>query len=111
MLLLLIATIIPSAALASTSLTNPLSGEAKPIGLGQLIATFVQGVLGFSGIVATVFIIYGGALIAFGSGNEQQFAKGKKTITYAIIGLLVSLLGFYVLTILTDIVNQVSSLR
>ena len=109
-LLLLGYSLLPSRIFAATVLTNPLAGEAKSIGVGQLVATFVQGVLGFSGVVATIFIIYGGALIAFGSANEQQFAKGKKTITFAIIGLLVSLLGFYVLTIITGIVNQVSGL-
>lgn len=101
----------PSFAFASTILNNPLAGEAKSISFGELVAIFVQGVLGFSGVVATLFIIYGGALIAFGSGNEQQYDKGKKTITYAIIGLLVSLLGFYVLTLITNIVDQVSGLR
>ena len=48
----------------------------------------VKGLLLLGGI-ATIMIIYGGYLILFGGENEDNYKKGKKIVTYAVVGIIV----------------------
>jgi PKD repeat protein len=50
--------------------------------------------LGFLSMIAVLIIIYGGFLYVTAAGKEDQAGKGKKAITYAIIGILVILGSF-----------------
>ena len=43
--------------------------------------------------LATILIVYAGILMISAGGNEEQFSKGKKLIIYAILGLLVVIMG------------------
>lgn len=42
---------------------------------------------------AVLFIIIGGFQLIFSFGNKEQIQRGKRTILYAIIGLLIALLS------------------
>ncbi len=59
---------------------------------------FVSDVYGigltFIGLVALIFIIYGGYLILSSSGEPDKIKVGKNYIVYSIIGLLLALAGF-----------------
>jgi hypothetical protein len=43
--------------------------------------------------LATILIVYAGILMITSSGNEEQFAKGKRLIVYAILGLVLVIMG------------------
>lgn len=70
--------------------------------LRKFTVTVVNFVLGFLGLVAMVIIIYGGFLYVSAAGNEEQTNKAKKSIIYAVVGILI-ILGSYALvrTLLT----------
>lgn len=51
-------------------------------------------VLGFLGLFAVIIVIYGGVLYVASRGSEDQAEKGKKAITYAVIGILIVLGSF-----------------
>lgn len=51
-------------------------------------------VLGFLGLIAILIVIYGGFLYLTDAGKAEQAEKGKKAITYAIMGILI-ILGSY----------------
>jgi len=53
------------------------------------IIGIVNFVLGFIALVAVIFVIVGGIRIMAAGGNEENVTKGRKTIIYAIIGLIV----------------------
>ena len=53
------------------------------------IVRVINFVLTFLALVAVVFVIVGGFRILAAGGNEENVTKGRKTIIYAIIGLLV----------------------
>ena len=72
----------------------------------QLIARVVNILLYFGGIIAVVFIIIGGYQYITSTGSEEAAGKGRKTLTYAIIGLLVIIFSYAIVNIL---VNQLSS--
>lgn len=49
--------------------------------------------------VAFLIFIYGSALYIFNGGNEEMRSNGKKHITYGIIGLVIMISAFTLLSI------------
>ena len=58
-------------------------------GVRPAIVNIINFVLGFLALVAVIFVIVGGIRIMTAGGNEENVTKGRKTIVYAIIGLIV----------------------
>lgn len=56
--------------------------------------------LSFIGVVALLFIVYGGFLILTSQGSEDQLRKGKSYITYSIIGVVLAVAGYALYQIL-----------
>ena len=77
--------IVPSIALAQVTLTNPL-GETD---VRLLIARLINGFLSISGTIALVMFLYGGILWMTAMGNENMVRKGKDTILWAILGIII----------------------
>ena len=50
--------------------------------------------LSLIGMVALLFLIYGGYLVMTSGGNPEQLKKGKEYIFYAIAGMLLAIFGF-----------------
>lgn len=92
-------------------LGNKLSGNAAgggvtPIGLdlnplpntvgvdnGNIIQTVLSIVFGVVGALAFMFIVIGGFRYVGAHGDPQGTAEAKRTITYALIGLVVAILA------------------
>ncbi len=51
----------------------------------------------FAGITALVFIIYAGFKYIRSGGDPKQTEGARKTLTYAIFGLLLILLSFFII--------------
>jgi hypothetical protein len=83
----------------SQELENPLGEDT--ITAQQVVARIVQSILGITAAVALVFIILGAIRIAFAAGNEEMVSKGKKTLLFAIIGLIIAFAGFVVVERIT----------
>lgn len=64
--------------------------------LRALILRMINYVLGFLGLAAVAFIIYGGVTYTTSGGNDEATGNAKKIIQYAIIGLIVVLLSFVI---------------
>ena len=56
---------------------------------GNYILRIVNTALVLVGIIAAIFLIYGGIQYITAGGDENKAEEGKKTILYAIIGLLI----------------------
>lgn len=69
--------------------------EADPrdaaVGLIGLLMTFL-------GIIAVIIILYGGFVWLTAAGNEERVSKAKKIIVAAIIGLIVILASFLIIS-------------
>jgi hypothetical protein len=66
------------------------------------LGTIIQGILGVLGIVAVVFIIIGGINYATSQGDTGKVKKARDTILYAVIGLLVALFSFAIVTFILN---------
>ena len=57
------------------------------------IQTALQIAFGIAGAIAVIIIIIAGLRYTISSGNPQEASKAKNAILYAVIGLVVCILG------------------
>lgn len=62
--------------------------------LRDYIVNVVNFVLGFLGLVAIIMVIYGGFMYVTAAGEEEKTTKGKKSVTYAMVGIVIILISF-----------------
>lgn len=62
----------------------------------------IPTLLSIAGIVAVIFIILGGFRYVSSAGNEETAEKAKKTLMYAIIGLVVVIMSFAIVRIVAN---------
>ncbi|MFC1599816.1 PKD domain-containing protein [Patescibacteria group bacterium] len=62
--------------------------------LRDFIVNAVNFVLGFLGLVAVIMVIYGGFMYVIAGGAEEQTTKGKKSVMYAVIGIVIILVSY-----------------
>lgn len=76
-----------------------------------IIKLVVNAALVFSGIVALFFIIFSGVKYITSNGDQAKIDSAKKTLTYAIIGLIVIFMSFTILSIISSItgVKEISN--
>lgn len=58
------------------------------------IKLVINAVFAIIGVIAVVMIILGGISYATSQGDPAKVKKGKETILYGVIGLIISLLAF-----------------
>ena len=66
-------------------------GEQKP--LAQTITDIVKFVVGFLGVIAVIVIIWAGWTYVTSAGASDKVMLAKRTILYAIIGLVVTIMA------------------
>lgn len=87
--------IIPFVVSAQTSLDFPSSfAGLSSQDLKVTIQNIVRIVLGFLGILAVLFILYGGFVWMTSGGNADKISQAKKIIVSAVIGLLLILTSY-----------------
>ncbi len=74
-----------------------LVGEGGPAGETQItntIATGIEILLGFVGVIFLILMVYAGFMWMLARGNEQRIEKAKGLIEAAIIGLVIVLAAY-----------------
>ncbi|MBU0458060.1 hypothetical protein KJ652_03785 [Patescibacteria group bacterium] len=77
----------------------------------EIVATFVALALIAATILCLVYIIVGGITFILSAGNEEKIKKAVHTIRFAIIGLFVSFIAFFIvkfMAVLLDIPFELS---
>ena len=62
--------------------------------LPEVVINILNAIIGAAGLVAVVFIIYGGIQYMTSSGEAAKAKKARDTILYACIGLIICVLAF-----------------
>lgn len=111
--LLLAVILLPGAALADLGdycsdgiISVPCFFNDGPAGsqsFGALILTVIQILLLVVGSLSVLFLIIGGVRYVTAAGNEENAEGAKKTMTHAVIGLIVVVLSFAIITIITNV--------
>jgi len=95
--------LVPSVTLAaSVTLTNPLGTSDVRTIVGRIISASLSVI----GTIALLMFVYGGFLWLTSRGDAKAIDKGKNTMTWAILGIVV-IFGAYVIvrTILAGLVS------
>jgi len=71
-------------------------------GIECLLANILATAVTFIGLAAFVMIIYGAFLFLTSGGSSKGTEAGKQAITYAIIGIVVALLAFWILNLISS---------
>jgi hypothetical protein len=104
---LLVAAKASAQGLVAPAKPSNLPGGASDTATDILVKIINLG-LGVVGIIAVGFIILGGFRYITSAGNEEAAESGKKMITNAIIGLVIIILSY---TIITVIINAFAKER
>ena len=73
-------------------------------GLMGIIGKIVQFLIGLAGVIAVFVIIISGIQMATSQGDAQKVAKAKNSLLYAVVGLVIAIVAF---AIVTFVLNQV----
>ena len=98
-------TLLPNAALA-VGLTAPkkVGGlSSKP--LATTLTNIINAVLALVGVIALGVILYGGFRWMTAAGNEEAVGEAKKIITAGVIGLIIVIIAYAVVTFVINTVK------
>lgn len=85
------------------SLDCSVNGVATLGCLPNLFANLIEALLAFAGVSALFFVIYSGIKFITSGGDAKQVEGARKTLTYAVIGLLVVLFSFLIVDIIANV--------
>ena len=73
-------------------------GLAEEDNIGEVLTTVLEYVLGFLAVLSILMIVVAGIMYITSGGDESRVDKAKSWLTYAIIGLIVALLGYVIVS-------------
>lgn len=83
---------------------NLPSGEAN---VKYFTQTFIPKIFGWFiasvGVFGLIFILIGGIQFLTSYGNEQGIETAKKTVMYAVVGTIIALLSYTIITIISNL--------
>lgn len=90
-----------SAASQALEGVNSVSTGEDP-NLSKSIQTIINVLFFVIGLLAVIVIIIGGIMYVLSAGDQAKTTKAKDTILYAVIGLVVALLAFAIVTFILN---------
>ncbi len=94
---------------SSVNTVNPATQVTVYCSAGDLLTAVLNILFGFTGAVAVIFIIIGGFQLITSRGNDEQAERGRKTLTNALIGLVVVVLAATIVKIVVSTVTGSTS--
>lgn len=86
------------------SQSNFSEGTLTSKTIPAIVAVVVKDLMFVAGFVAVGFVMYGGFLMVTSAGNPSAVEKAKKTISGALIGLVISILAYAIATTILEVV-------
>ncbi len=94
----------PSLIPRPTNLPGPEATEETRTKLvDTILPRFAVGMIGMTGGIALLMIVIGGVRYLVAYGNEEAAGKGKTQIIWGIVGMIVALLAYTIVTAVTNI--------
>ncbi len=84
--------------------TNPGAGGDSAADVSSVIGVIITWLLGFVGALSVLVIIFGGIFYIISGGESGKTETAKGYILYAVVGLIVALLGWVIVnTVITKL--------
>ena len=93
------------AAFNASNLTDVLSPNTSSQTTTQLVTTVIGWVIFIAGILAFFYLVYSGILYVTAAGNPEQAKKGQQGLINAVIGIIVIVLAYVILTAIAGTAN------
>ena len=77
-------------------------GSGSNQNLPDIITTIINVMLFIAGALAVIMIIYGGIRYITAHGDEKQVKVAKDTIVYSVVGLIIAILAYALVTFIFD---------
>ncbi len=74
---------------------NPLGNTSG--GAPEIYGRIVRGLLGFAGVGALLYFIWGGIVILTSGGNSDKVKQGRDAILWAAVGLVIAFSSYIIL--------------
>lgn len=84
-------------------------GNSGSDGLSNSIGGILKAIIGITGIIAAIFVVIGAITYITAAGDPGKIKKGRDTIIYALIGLVLAALAFVITNAVIGAVNNNSS--
>ena len=81
---------------------NKNNGNKVP----AIITNILTAIIAVLGVVSAIYVFIGGITYMTSSGDSGKVEKAKKTILYALIGLVISALSFAIVNFTIDAINR-----
>ena len=98
--LALLAPLIALAAPLLPSAPGGLSDLSSGRGPAPVLIFIIDLILGFAALTAVLFLIIGGYQYILSGANEETAEQGKKTIQNAVIGIIIIILSYTIISII-----------
>src|SRR5258708_4113094 len=82
-----------------------VSGLNENSTIGDVFIYVIKIALAIAFGIAVLFVIYGGYLYITSGGNEEQATTGRRTVTYAVIGIAIIILSFVIISVIANLVQ------
>jgi ABC-type Fe3+ transport system permease subunit len=96
---------IPKIAYANTCPSFPPSGDQpwQLCNLADIFAIIIQSVTTIAVLLAFIMILIGGFQFLFSGGDQKAVEKARNTLTWALIGIVILILIWFVLLAINEI--------
>lgn len=95
--------------------TIAVGGQDVPVatfqGIECLVANILSVAVTFIGFAAFIMVIYGAFLYLTSGGSSKGTEAGKQSLTYAIVGIIVALMAYWILSLIYDFTGVTGILR
>jgi len=85
---------------------NDKTGLLGSSNLVELIKNIINILLYIGGAIAVLFVIIGGYQYLTSGGNEEAAEKGRKTVTNAVIGIILMAMAFTIINVVVGTVGK-----
>lgn len=92
----------------SGNISNCFS-QSGCVDANQMVTNLIQWVVGIAGVVAVIFLIYGGVLYMTSSGDVAKTKQARTTILYAVIGLIIVAIAEIITAFVSGIIRENTS--
>ncbi|OGY90313.1 MAG: hypothetical protein A3B30_01995 [Candidatus Komeilibacteria bacterium RIFCSPLOWO2_01_FULL_52_15] len=86
--------LVPAYTQAAVSVVNPINADDLP----SLVNSIVRAILGVVGAITLFMFVYGGTLWMTSAGNTNRIERGKDTLIWATIGLVIIFASYAILS-------------
>ncbi|MCK5466087.1 hypothetical protein KAI56_01135 [Candidatus Parcubacteria bacterium] len=90
--------------LCSGGFGSPEPPENVPENFEDAVINLTNWILGFVAMIAVLTIIWGGVTYIGSAGDETKATTGKRVVTYALIGLVISGIAYALVNVIVTII-------